>query len=105
MPIFGISVGLTIDKELVAGIVHNPFLNETFTAIKGEGAYRNGIRIRTNDVTGKIFRWRLIYVKNFPSFLEIDKSNLNYEISLARAEKWKPLYMHRLHHLISIMEG
>ncbi|KAK9746812.1 Inositol monophosphatase family [Popillia japonica] len=112
MPIFGVSVALTIDKEIVAGIVHNPFQNETYTAIKGtidkeivagivhnpfqnetytaikgEGAYRNGIKIRTSGVT------------------EIERSNLNYELSLARSEKLKPMYMHRLHYLISIMEG
>ncbi|KRT80722.1 hypothetical protein AMK59_6004 [Oryctes borbonicus] len=87
MPIFGISVGLAINKELMAGIVHNPFLNETFTAIKGQGAYRNGTKICTRDVT------------------EIEQSNLNYELSLARSQTLKPMYMHRLHHLISIMEG
>lgn len=39
------------------------------------------------------------------AFSEIERSNLNYELSLARSEKLKPMYMHRLHYLISIMEG
>jgi myo-inositol-1(or 4)-monophosphatase len=35
----GVSIGLALSDDLVLGVVHNPFLNETFTAIKGKGAY------------------------------------------------------------------
>lgn len=53
MPLTAISVGLTINKEPVMGIVYNPYLDELFTAIKGEGAYLNGKRIYTSGCTGK----------------------------------------------------
>ena len=36
-----ISVGLTKDGEAYMGIVYNPYLDEMFTAIKGQGAYLN----------------------------------------------------------------
>lgn len=36
-----ISIGLAVNKEVVAGIVHCPILSETYTAIKGQGSFCN----------------------------------------------------------------
>lgn len=52
MPLSCISVGLTIYKQQVLGIVYNPYMNELFTAIKGRGAYLNGKKICTSGETG-----------------------------------------------------
>lgn len=54
MPITGISVGLTINKEQVLGIIYNPYMDELFTAIKGKGAYLNSKRIFTSGETGML---------------------------------------------------
>ncbi|CAH0385747.1 unnamed protein product [Bemisia tabaci] len=43
-----ISVALTINKELVIGIVYNPIMNQMFTAKKGQGAFLNGQPIRAS---------------------------------------------------------
>jgi myo-inositol-1(or 4)-monophosphatase len=48
IPFIGICVGLTINKEPVLGIVLNPITNECFTAIKGRGAFKNGIPINVS---------------------------------------------------------
>jgi len=40
-----VSIGLVERGEPVLGVVHIPFMNETFTAIKGRGAFRNGEKI------------------------------------------------------------
>lgn len=40
-----ISVALLKGKEAVAGIVYNPYLDEMFSAIKGQGAFLNGKKI------------------------------------------------------------
>lgn len=47
-----ISVGILKDDEQLAGIVFNPYLDEMFSAIKGEGAFLNGkkISVFTGDV-------------------------------------------------------
>lgn len=37
-----ISIGLVCEGKGVLGVVHNPFLRETFTGIAGEGAFLNG---------------------------------------------------------------
>lgn len=51
LPFTCISVGLTISKEIVVGIIYNPLTSELYTAIKGQGAYLNGKRIKTSNVT------------------------------------------------------
>lgn len=56
MPITCISVGLTINKEQVLGVVFNPYMDELYTAIKGEGAYLNGKPIRTSGCKGEYKR-------------------------------------------------
>ncbi|XP_015435719.1 PREDICTED: inositol monophosphatase 2-like [Dufourea novaeangliae] len=46
-----ISVGLTVCKEIVVGIIYNPLSSELYTAVKGEGAFLNGKPIKTSNVT------------------------------------------------------
>lgn len=46
IPIFGVSIALEREGELVAGLIYNPVMNETFTAEKGKGAFLNDRRIR-----------------------------------------------------------
>lgn len=46
-----ISVGLMFRKELIAGVVFNPYLNEMFSAEKGKGAFLNGKPIRVQDLS------------------------------------------------------
>jgi fructose-1,6-bisphosphatase/inositol monophosphatase family enzyme len=45
------SIGVAVRRELVVGVVYNPFLNELFTAVKGRGAYRNDQPIRVSNAT------------------------------------------------------
>ena len=44
-----ISVALLKGKEVVAGVVYNPYLDEVFHAIKGEGAFCNGKKISVSS--------------------------------------------------------
>lgn len=44
-----ISIGLIRNGERYLGVVYNPYLNETFYAIKGEGAYLNGKKIKVSN--------------------------------------------------------
>jgi myo-inositol-1(or 4)-monophosphatase len=44
-----ISVALLKGREVVAGVVYNPYLDEVFYAVKGEGAYCNGKRISVSS--------------------------------------------------------
>ena len=44
-----ISIGLLRNGKRYLGVVHNPYLDETFYAISGEGAYMNGNTIHVSD--------------------------------------------------------
>ncbi len=44
-----ISVALLKGREAVAGVVYNPYLDEIFYAIKGQGAFCNGKRISVSS--------------------------------------------------------
>lgn len=48
-----ISVGLTINKEEVIGIIYNPILEELFCAQKGKGTYYNGKRVYCSKIEGE----------------------------------------------------
>src|SRR5690606_13807360 len=41
-PFYGISLALVEDDAIVLGVVHDPIREETFTAVKGQGARLNG---------------------------------------------------------------
>ena len=50
-PIFCISVALQYRGESVLGVIHVPALAETYTAVKGGGAFLNGGRLRVSEAT------------------------------------------------------
>ena len=45
MPLNMPSIAVSYRGEVVVGVIHDPHRNETFTAIRGQGAYMNGERI------------------------------------------------------------
>lgn len=46
LPHWAVAVALEKDGEIVAGVIHDPIKNETFTAEKGGGAFSNAKRLR-----------------------------------------------------------
>lgn len=49
LPIFSVSLGLYVGSEPQVGVVHLPVLGETFTAVRGGGARRNGEPIHVSE--------------------------------------------------------
>lgn len=49
MPAFAVSVAAELDGETVAGVVHDPSRQETFTAVRGHGARCNGRPVTVSD--------------------------------------------------------
>jgi len=49
-PVFAVSIALEIEKELVLGLIFNPYLGEHFEAVKGEGASLNGSPIKVSSI-------------------------------------------------------
>lgn len=51
LPVFCVSIALEHNEEAVVGVVHAPYLRETYTAIKGHGARLNGEAVRCSEQT------------------------------------------------------
>lgn len=51
LPETAVSLGCVVNGELVAGVVHAPFLQCIYTATKGGGAFRNDLRISATAAT------------------------------------------------------
>ncbi len=49
LPIFSVSAAAEYKGEILAGAVYNPILKEMFTAVKGNGAFRNDKPIKVSD--------------------------------------------------------
>lgn len=47
-PFYCVSIALEIGRELVVGVVYNPYMNELFQAASGKGAWLNGEPIHTS---------------------------------------------------------
>ena len=48
-PIFCISLGLEVDGQIQIAVIDVPLLNETYTAIRGQGAFVNGKSLRVSQ--------------------------------------------------------
>ena len=44
-----VSVGLTFDRKIIAGFIYNPYLDDMYVGIKGQGSYCNEKRLRLEE--------------------------------------------------------
>ena len=51
IPVAVFSLALVIDGVSVVGVVYEPFTDSLYTAVKGQGAFKNNERIKVNDYT------------------------------------------------------
>jgi len=48
-PYIAVSIGLSVEKEIVLGVVYNPILDKMFTGMKGKGSFCNGKKLQVSD--------------------------------------------------------
>ncbi|MCK6598113.1 MAG: inositol monophosphatase [Bdellovibrionaceae bacterium] len=75
-PVFCISIGYEQNGELLLGVIDVPMLGETYTAIKGHGAFVNGNKLKINP--NKDLKKALLATGFFPD----DKVALQEQIQL-----------------------
>jgi myo-inositol-1(or 4)-monophosphatase len=72
LPIYAISIALQYKGETVLGVVYSPVIGDLFTAVKGMGAYRNGMKM---EVSGKSSLISSVLATGFP--YDIAKNPIN----------------------------
>jgi histidinol-phosphatase len=51
VPLYGVMIGVEIEGDVAAGVVHFPALDETYYASRGDGSYCNGRRIHVSETS------------------------------------------------------
>ena len=51
LPNFSVSIALLYKNEGIMGAIYHPIIKQTFTAIKGKGAYFEGKQMKVNNIT------------------------------------------------------
>ncbi len=83
-PMFCVSIGFELDGELLLGVIHHPLRRETYWAIKGQGAFRNGKRIHVSKTkklsdamlsTGFSYRRESFLKKEIQTFSQVVKKS------------------------------
>jgi myo-inositol-1(or 4)-monophosphatase len=81
-PVFCVSIALEKDGVVMLGVIYDPTRQDTFTAVRGSGAYLNGKRLAvsaTPDLN------RSLLATGFPyDIRESKENNLNYFTVLAK---------------------
>jgi histidinol-phosphatase len=84
VPIWATLVGLEHRGEMIAGIAHVPTWDQTFRALRGDGAYRDERRIRVSDVPS--LDKALVSYSSFGFFKAADRHD-TFMTMLARSER------------------
>lgn len=80
LPLFGVSIGYQVGGDTMAAVVFNPAMDETFCAVKGNGAYLNGLPIHVSDtatlddallVTGFPYAHDEVFYRSFDLYREL----------------------------------
>lgn len=74
-PVFAVSLGLLQRGEPLVGAIYNPVSKEMFTAVRGEGAFRNGSSIHVS-ATSKLSQSLL--ATGFPTHKRVQNPNIHY---------------------------
>lgn len=72
LPLFSVSIGLEYKGTTVVGVVFAPYLNELFHAVKGVGAFLNGVPI---GVSGKVSLANSVVATGFPVDKDVNPDN------------------------------
>ncbi|MEE8105659.1 MAG: inositol monophosphatase family protein, partial [Planctomycetota bacterium] len=83
IPFWGVSIAVLENGEFLAGAIHAPALNQTFSAERGEGAHLNGERIdvsKTAALGDSVVATGFAYARN-----ELPDHNIDNFVEVCRA--------------------
>jgi len=56
IPHYAVSIALAVKGQLEVGVIYDPIRDELYTAMRGEGAFLNSVRIRVSQRLGLYLR-------------------------------------------------
>jgi myo-inositol-1(or 4)-monophosphatase len=81
-PVFCVSIALEKDGDIILGIIYDPTRRDTFTAVRGGGAYLNGARLAVSQTPELTYS---LLATGFPyDIRESRQNNLNYFSVMAK---------------------
>jgi myo-inositol-1(or 4)-monophosphatase len=83
-PSFAVSVAIACGNEVQAGVVYDPLRDQCFSAAAGKGAWCNGSRLKTSDVTAVD---EALVAVSLPPHVERDSADLLDFIEAAQASQ------------------
>lgn len=78
LPLYAISMGIGYRNLPIAAIIILPELGDTYTAVLGEGAFKNGEKIQVSNISTID---RALLISSFPSYRSSNMRNTFSEIS------------------------
>ena len=51
LPYWGVAISLIYDNDPILGVIYLPVLDKLYWAVKGKGAYVNGMRLTVSDIS------------------------------------------------------
>jgi myo-inositol-1(or 4)-monophosphatase len=107
LPWIAISVALFINKTPMIGIIYNPSSGDFFSAIRGQGAYLNGKRIRASGQQGMKFHPNFeTFFLNFRKFSDLSKALIAIDLMTFKIlPKREAVLLGNLHKLLGNIHG
>lgn len=62
-PLFGTAIALRVDEVTALGVIYLPTADELYTAVRGQGAFRNGAALRTSETA--LLSEAIVHVSDF----------------------------------------
>ena len=78
IPNFAVSIGLMKKNNIIAGVIHQPILGETYYAEKGKGSFLNDQELRVNQES------------------DITKATVSYTCGYINSDKYEENLLHKL---------
>jgi myo-inositol-1(or 4)-monophosphatase len=103
VPEFVVSIGLSVEGAAVLGVLYNPITEETFSGLRGEGAWLNGVPMHvspTSDLAASAFCVSRTEIgkgllKRFEGRLNLHpKGSIAYKCGLVAAGRYEGVFTH-----------
>jgi myo-inositol-1(or 4)-monophosphatase len=114
VPEFVVSIGLSVEGVAVLGVLYNPITEETFSGIRGDGAWLNGSPIyvsSTSDLTASTFcvsrsETAKGLLKGFEGRLNLHPTgSVAYKCGLVASGRYEGVFTHNPRHEWDICAG